>query len=223
MKFTKRKLKRFYFFRKFLSKYYRFKLKLKYKVKIKGTGCYKFDKNIEGDNNEVFVDEGAFVDKASLFIRGNNNKLFIGKNCFIGPDCRFRLEGDNTIIYISDNTSATRKVEFCVQEDNREIFLGKDCMIANRVVIRTSDTHPITNTESNKRINYADDVYIGNHVWIAPNCKIMKGSKIADNCIIGSDSTITKKYDKENCLIVGRPAKIVRENINWERTLTYLK
>ncbi len=90
-------------------------------------------------------------------------------------------------------------------------------MFSNHIIVRTSDSHPIYDTLTKQRINSPKPVNIGNHVWIAPNTKIMKGAIIPDNCIIGSDTTITKTFSEPNSLIVGRPAKVVRTNVDWTR------
>ena len=45
---------------------------------------------------------------------------------------------------------------------------------------------------------------------------ILKGVTIGDNCIIGAGSIVTKPFDKGNVIIAGVPAKIVKENINWD-------
>lgn len=90
-------------------------------------------------------------------------------------------------------------------------------MFSNHIIVRTSDSHPIYDKITNERINNALPIVIGNHVWIAPNTKIMKGAIIPNGCIIGSDTTISKQFLETDSLIVGRPARIVRQNIAWSR------
>ena len=90
-------------------------------------------------------------------------------------------------------------------------------MFSNHIIVRTSDSHPIYDRITKERINKAESVKIGNHVWIAPNTKIMKGSIIPDGCIIGSDTTVSKPFDEKNALIVGRPARIIRRDVEWTR------
>lgn len=103
------------------------------------------------------------------------------------------------------------------QEDGTSIIIGEDCMFSNNIIVRTSDSHPILDITTGERLNKADNIQIGNHVWVAPNTKIMKGSKIADGCIIGSDTTVSKEFNRPNCLIVGRPPKIIKDNVTWNR------
>ncbi len=126
------------------------------------------------------------------------------------------MEGNNIKIILGDNSTITRDVDFCAQEDNTEIKIGKDCMISNTIIFRTSDSHPIYSLESKERINNPKNIVIGNHVWIAPNVKIMKGATIGDNCIIGSDTSISKEFGN-NMLICGRPASVKKRNVLWTR------
>ena len=105
---------------------------------------------------------------------------------------------------------------FTAQEDDMQIEVGKDCMFSNTIVVRTSDSHPIYKMETGERINQPKSVVIGDHVWIAPNAKIMKGAIIGAGSVIGSDTMVNKTIPS-NCLAVGTPAKIVKENIYWTR------
>ena len=133
----------------------------------------------------------------------------------MGSNCSFWMEGNNISIIVGDNTTFTHSVHFCAQEDNMSIIVGDDCMLSNTITVRTSDSHPIYN-EDGVRINGPQSVNIGNHVWIAPGTKIMKGAKIMDGAIIGSNTFVTKEIP-ENSLAVGSPAKVVKTNVHWTR------
>lgn len=91
-------------------------------------------------------------------------------------------------------------------------------MFSNNIIIRTSDAHSIIDLNTGERLNPAKDVKIGNHVWIAPNSRIMKGSIIEDGSIIGSNTMVTKRIPS-NVLAVGMPARIVRDNIKWSSSI----
>ncbi|MDE7181306.1 MAG: acyltransferase [Muribaculaceae bacterium] len=172
-------------------------------------------KDFIGEGNVVNIGKEN-IGTLRIRIRGNNNKIEIGSNCSFGPDCSLWIEGSHSLITIGSNTTMTRRVQINCQEDNRKIVLGEDCMLANTIVIRTSDSHPIYDKETGERINPAKDVEIGNHVWIAPNSKVMKGAKIGDGAIVGSDTTVSKPVEP-NTMVVGRPQKVVKTGIEWSR------
>lgn len=110
----------------------------------------------------------------------------------------------------------TMRVHLNCQENSRRIIIGEDCMLSNNIIIRTSDSHPIYDRNTKCRINPPKDVKIDNHVWIAPNSKIMKGAVIGEGAIIGSDTTVTKKVEPFS-LVVGRPQKVVKTDVCWTR------
>ena len=183
-------------------------------VSNKGIGTYK--RVTLGGDNFIMIESGTVMRKPLLEIRGHGNRIVIRKNCRIGESCSFCIEGNNSVIEIGDGCSFNCRIHLHVQEDNVGIYMGKDCMLSNNIIIRTSDAHPIYDNITNDRINPAKSVYIGNHVWIAPDSKIFKGAKIGNNSIVGSNSLVTKDVP-EDCLVVGMPAKIVKYQVSWSR------
>jgi acetyltransferase-like isoleucine patch superfamily enzyme len=91
------------------------------------------------------------------------------------------------------------------------IKIGFDTIIAWGVSILDSDSHY-------KNWDNSDEaIYIGNHVWIAHDVSIFKGSIIPSGCIVGSKSLVTKANFAENTLIAGVPATERRTNVKWRR------
>lgn len=182
-------------------------------------GVIKIRRFVKGENNRIIIGKNTHLNGTSFRIVGNNNTIEFGDNVRIGDACSFWAEGNNIKIYIGDYTTFTRTVHVNAQEDNSEIYMGKDCMLSNTIIIRTSDSHPIYNNEG-IRINPAKSIHIGDHVWIAPNSKIMKGVNIGDGCIIGSDTMVTKDL-LSNVLAVGHPAKVVKTDVRWTREMLF--
>lgn len=58
----------------------------------------------------------------------------------------------------------------------------------------------------------AKPIIIGNNVWIGTNAIILPEVNIADGCIVGAGSVVTKSFMKKNSIIAGNPAKIIKEN-----------
>lgn len=182
-------------------------------LKVKGH-ISKLKKSIVGDDNVIDIKDSTLID-CSIRIRGNGNRLVIKEGCSIGKGCSFWLEGNNNNIVIGKNTTMTMRCHFNAQEHDTNIVVGEDCMFSNSIVVRTSDSHPIFNAKG-ERINPAQNVIVGNHVWIAPSSVIMKGAEIGNGCIIGSHSMVNKTIP-EKCMAVGMPAKVVKEEIRWSR------
>lgn len=162
------------------------------------------------------IGKASVLDHTKIRIRGNNNSLIVGSNVYVGRGCSFWMEGDNISIIIGDHTTFTHTVHFCAQENGMRIEVGEDCMFSNHIIVRTSDSHPIYDSETKQRINPSASVKIGNHVWIAPHSVIMKKSDIGGGAIIGSHTMVNKSVPA-NSLAVGMPMRVVKNNIAWTR------
>jgi acetyltransferase-like isoleucine patch superfamily enzyme len=55
----------------------------------------------------------------------------------------------------------------------------------------------------------SDKIYIGNDVWIAENCTILKGSIINDGAVIGAKSLVNSEIESYG-IAVGVPAKVIK-------------
>ena len=101
------------------------------------------------------------------------------------------------------------------------IQIGDDCMFGTGIYIRPTDGHVIFDIEDNRIINYPKNILVGNHVWLAKNVTVLKGSIIPDNTIVGLGGIYTKSTNKiannGNVILAGNPLSVVRENINWDR------
>ena len=99
----------------------------------------------------------------------------------------------------------------------KAITFGEDVLIGWNCEFTDGDAHKIykVSDQSRSRTNHDQEIVIGNHVWIAANVKILKGTKIGDNVIIAASSIITKPITGENQIIGGYPARVIKEGVNW--------
>lgn len=90
-------------------------------------------------------------------------------------------------------------------------------MFSDEISIRNGDSHPISEKDSGKRINYSKDIFIGNHVWIGARAIILKGVAIGDNSVVGIGTIVTKDVPASS-IVGGVPSSILKSNITWERS-----
>ena len=57
-------------------------------------------------------------------------------------------------------------------------------------------------------------IEIGNHVWLAANSSVLKGSCITNDSVVAYGGIVSKNIDQSNVLI-GKQNKILRTNVNW--------
>ena len=111
---------------------------------------------------------------------------------------------------IGDHTYINRSASIdCTQE----ITIGDYCAISDNVQILDSDFHPIT--YNGKTSTMSKPVHIGNHVWIGRSAIILKGVTIGDGAIVGAGSVVTRDVPAR-CLVAGNPARVIKENVEWE-------
>lgn len=183
----------------------------------KGT-FFKVKYNILGNNNYIEIKQGSLLSNMEIYIRGDNHRLIIGEKCrYKGGIVWF--EDNNCHIYIGRNTSI-ESAHLAVTEPNRKIVIGEDCMFSSDIEFRTGDSHSIIDNETRKRINWGQDIIVGDHVWIGAHAIILKGVIIGNNSIIGTNSLVTKSISN-NSIAAGIPARIVRNNIDWVRERIY--
>lgn len=189
--------------------------KFKGKIDIDNAGTLlkncKFISN--GKNNHISFRKGGFFNNCSFLLYGNDNNIVIGKNCR-SESTEFYIEDDKGIIEVGNNTSFCGKAHLAVIEGTK-IKIGDDCLFSSNIVLRTGDSHSILDL-SGKRINPSKNIIIKNHVWIGYNVSINKNVTIEENTIIGTGAIVTKSIMKSNVIVAGVPAKIIKENINWD-------
>lgn len=136
-------------------------------------------------------------DHASLVVDGDF-KIITG--CRVVVDKRAKLELGSG--YINYNGSIA-----CFNH----IRIGHNVFIADNVTIRDSDNHCILDG------NYmpSKPIVIGDHVWIGMNVTILKGVTIGDGAIIAAGSVVIKDVPPK-ALAGGVPARVIKENVQWE-------
>lgn len=165
-----------------------------------------------GKNNCVLTPKNLCCDDLQVVFKGSNNEVRIGKSCLKCKNTIF-IQGDYNTVEIGDDVVFDQDVSIVLAEGTK-VKIGDNCLLAKGVRIRTSDQHFIYD-ENGFRINKAKDVCIENHVWLGASAIIMKGATIGEGSVIGMDSMVTKTIPPYS-IAVGKPAKVIKSNINWE-------
>ena len=171
-------------------------IKLHKTSKILGNGKLIFNK----DWNDIYNTTARLVMKKDSIIEMNGKFVsYSGTNITVEENAILRL-GES---FINKNSSIN-----CF----KEIDIGNDCVISENVIIRDSDNHKLIRDEYEKE----KKILIEDHVWIGINAVILKGVHIGKGAVIAAGSVVTKDVP-ENCLVGGVPARIIKENIEWQR------
>lgn len=146
----------------------------------------------------------------SVVIKGTDKIIYslevinMGKNCSLKIGSNFFQTGSLSI----DFTNL----------DNINVEIGDNCMFGQNVELMLGDHHKILDKDTKEILNTpAKGIKIGDKVWVARNVKIMKETTISNNTVVATGSIVTKSFDKEYTIIGGAPAKIIKENVIWEK------
>ena len=190
----------------------------KYKIKRKVTSIGNNIIKIPSNKNTIIIDDN--IDYQSIIhikVFGDNNHILI-KNC----NARISLlmgTDDGRAIHNSSfefGESYSGNTNYIMMEDNTHIKIGDNCMFSTGIMFRCTDDHAIIDIRTKNVINKANSIEIGDHVWLGMNSTVLKNSKVANGCVVGLNTVVAGKFEKENCVLVGNPARIVRENIEWD-------
>ena len=166
-----------------------------------------------GANNRIVIGDYSRLINCTITISGSNNTIYIDNRC-VCNHANFWIEDDGNSIRLGEHTALCGAIQLAAIEGT-EIEIGKDCLLSSKIDIRTGDSHSLIQQETRNRLNYSESVKIGDHVWIGTGVTVLKGTSIANNCMVGAASLLCKRYLNPNCVIAGVPAKEVKRNIDW--------
>jgi len=180
---------------------------------------FKISSKIKGKNNVIQYENKTYFRKVKIKIFGNNNTVKIKNGAYlhnVKMQIGFKDAPINNCSIIIGKNSSINGCSMFLGESKSKILIGNDCMFSFNIEINCTDTHSIFD-ENGKLINQGESIVIGDKVWICKNVTFMKNTNIPNGCIVAQGSIVTRKFDKENCVIAGNPAKVVKENIHWSR------
>ena len=171
--------------------------------------------DIYGDNNVIHVGGGSALSNVLFRIRGSGHRIEFGENCRISRGAVIWFEDQDGLLQVGAGTTMV-DVHIAVTESGSKVLIGEDCMFANDIDIRTGDSHSVIEAQTGQRLNFAADVVIGRHVWIAPHTVVLKGVTIGENSVVASGSIVTRSCDP-GVIVGGNPAKVIKTGVSWKR------
>ena len=168
-----------------------------------------------GNNNILEILPDAHLNDCKVIIYGSNNYIRLDEKVILSQ-VKLYIEDDYNSITIGRGTTIECDSEIAAIEGTN-VFIGEDCMISSGVRVCTGDSHSLINQEG-ARVNYSQNISIGDHVWIGMRVVINKGVKITDSCIVGACSLLAGKlFTEKNTVIAGVPDKVIKKGIGWRR------
>jgi acetyltransferase-like isoleucine patch superfamily enzyme len=98
----------------------------------------------------------------------------------------------------------------CTISAYQRVRIGEQCVIADRAMFIDFD-HGVVEVERPIRQQgiYKRDVEVGSNVWIGYGACILRGVRVGDNSIVGTNSVVTRDVPA-NAVVAGIPARVIR-------------
>lgn len=187
------------------------------------------------ETSEIFIDDYVTINGNVKITAYNNSKIYIGKNSYIDENSEIESTnggnirvGENVFFDQNARILAQIKAEITIGKDLKcgkyayftianggKLIIKKDCLMSSFVKIATGN-HKLLDVRNNENISNISSIEIGEHVWIGMGVNLLAGTIIGDHTVVGAATVLTKEVgDHVTC--AGNPARILRENIDWER------
>jgi acetyltransferase-like isoleucine patch superfamily enzyme len=128
-----------------------------------------------------------------------------GRFVWLGDGTKIRCHEGEVII-----GAKTVLGQECTISAYRHVRIGEQCVIADRAMFIDFD-HGVVEVDRPIRVQgiYTRDVDVGSNVWIGYGACILRGVRVGDNSIIGTNSVVTRDVPA-NAVVGGVPAKVLR-------------
>lgn len=173
------------------------------RIELIGRGC------------RLTIEPGARLWDCAITVAGDGAELFVGAGCRL-RQARLNVEDPGSRLLIGARTIIIGAT--LLSQEGRLLQVGADSMIAQHAEVRNSDSHAICD-HTGVRINPAEDIVLGAHVWIGLGACIFRGARIGDGSVIGARALVTGDIPSA-CVAYGVPAVPRRTAIRWDASRT---
>jgi acetyltransferase-like isoleucine patch superfamily enzyme len=152
------------------------------------------------------TDGPVFFGKGLQLQIGVRGGIRFGRFCWIGDGTKIRShEG---VVEIGPKTVFGQE---CTISSYRHVRIGEQCVIADRAMFIDFD-HGVVEVERPIRVQgiYMRPVEVGSNVWIGYGACFLRGVRVGDNSIVGTNSVVTKDVPA-NAVVGGVPARVLRK------------
>jgi acetyltransferase-like isoleucine patch superfamily enzyme len=152
----------------------------------------------------------GFLHKNDTSLLNIEGKFHVNGNVALGRGCRLDV-GENAIVEIGQDTFIGPCSKIIIQHG---LHIGEACSISWDCQFLDEDFHQLE--YDGKKASGDKKITIEDKVWIGNNVSIYKGTFVGKNSVIAAHSVVKSRFEEENVLIAGNPAKIIKRNISWK-------
>jgi acetyltransferase-like isoleucine patch superfamily enzyme len=165
------------------------------------------------------TDGPVFLGKGLELQAGRRGRIRFGRFAWIGDGTKIRChEGEVAI------GAKTVLGQECTISAYRRVRIGEQCVVADRAMFIDFD-HGVVDVERPIRVQgiYKREVEVGSNVWVGYGACVLRGVRVGDNSILGTNSVVTRDVPA-NAVVGGVPAKVLRmreapATLHWGRAV----
>lgn len=147
-----------------------------------------------------------------------------GKNILIHKNARiegvsfYQGEHFNPVIILKDGVSIQQNIHLTCA--NKIVIMEMVAIGANVTITDINHPYDDVNIAIEDQKIKVSEVYIGKHSKLYNNCVILPGVKLGKHTVVGANSVVKSGTYPDYCVLVGSPAKIVKQYDNVIKTWT---
>lgn len=168
--------------------------RMRFAIKIGGTGSAHISPN-----------------KLTYFFVGKDAKVIFKGKASIGLGSSVRVDREG-VLSVGPNFSTNRN---CNISCSHNMVFEDDVLFGWNIQVRDTDGHQVYISE--KPSERCKKVILHEHVWVGSFSDILKGAEIGKGSVVAWRSCVLSKFQNENVLLGGYPAKILRTDVSWEK------
>ncbi len=173
-----------------------------------------FTISIKGDNNIIRIPKNHQI-TGGVIIKSSNSLIDIKTTKKINIHVSILFHTGQKLII--GNDTIIHSASIFLHEKDASVIIGKDCLFSSNITIWATDGHAILDNDTGEILNsIVKPIIINDHCWCGHSVFMTKNAGLASNSVIAGGSVVTKSFEKENIIIAGNPAKIIKENITWK-------
>jgi acetyltransferase-like isoleucine patch superfamily enzyme len=151
------------------------------------------------------TDGPLFLGRSLQIQIGKRGRIRFGRFAWVGDGTKIRCHEGEVVI-----GAKTVLGQECTISAYRHIRIGEQCVIADRAMFIDFD-HGVAEVERPIRVQgiYKRDTVVGSNVWVGYGACVLRGVRVGDNSVIGTNAVVTKDVPA-NAVVGGVPAKVLR-------------
>lgn len=134
-------------------------------------------------------------------IRG---RVIFKGNCYIGNKSFISI-GEKGVLEFGETFSSTTSIKIVCYNSikfGNHVLIGWDCLFMD------TDFHKLTRLDGSQNCGYGP-ISIGDEVWAASGCKILKDTIIPCKCVVSSGSIIAESINVPQFSVIGNNTDVI--------------